>query len=90
MWSSEPSAAEYAEEMLARFPDDLLLDLIECLIARSAVLRAQRDTATNEGVFRVPKDLCRAWMQCVLSTVRDLQSMDDAQLARYLQVCTDP
>lgn len=73
--------------LLARFPQDMSFEMLEALISRSGVLRAQHDAEGCEGSFQVPRDHRAAWVQCVMSTTKELEAQDDERLVQYLQVC---
>ena len=85
MVSTEAVFGERAA-LLSRFPQDLLLELLEGLIARSFVLRAQRDEF--EDLFCNPPDEGSAWIRCVTGTRNDLKERSNEQICKDLRVCS--
>lgn len=63
--------------------------LLECLVARSAFIKAQSDVLADAGggIVKVPPVAAKDWIRGLLSSPAQLRSLDDATLVRYVKVC---
>ena len=83
--ASVPVTACTGDEGWINFPEDLREVIDEHAMNRSRLLLDWHNAGVS-SVLTVPAKLCKAWLECVWKTHKQLKATDDDTLVLYLEV----